>query len=113
MPRPIEIKKLENTLGLNISWSDGSNISITGDTLRRNCPCAECREQRGEINHAQPLAGKKKSLRVVEASLEQSLIINKLWPVGQYALGIAWADGHDSGIYSFDYLRQLSQASRP
>ena len=109
MLTPTEIKKLENTSGLKITWSDGHATDLAGELLRRNCPCAECRERRGEINHSQPLAGKKKALRVVEASLEQSLIINRLWPVGQYALGIAWADGHDSGIYSFDYLRQLSQ----
>jgi DUF971 family protein len=111
MLQPLEIKKLENTQGLGIRWSDGQSSTITSESLRRNCPCAECREQRGEINHGQPLAGKKRALRVVEASLEQSLVIERLWPVGQYALGIAWADGHDSGIYSFDYLQRLAAKS--
>jgi DUF971 family protein len=45
---------------------------------------------------------------VVEATLDQELTLQEIWGVGQYAIGLRWGDGHDSGIYTFEYLRELS-----
>lgn len=83
--------------------------NISSENLRRQCPCAECREKRGDDTHAKPLTGKKRSLAIVESSLEQELELQEIWAVGQYAIGMRWADGHDSGIYTFEFLRELGQ----
>ncbi len=45
---------------------------------------------------------------VVEATLDQELTLQEIWGVGQYAIGLRWGDGHDSGIYTFEYLRELA-----
>lgn len=104
---PREIKR-NGTAGLTIKWSDNLISELTSEALRRNCPCAECREKRGDDTHAKPLTGKKRSLMIVESSLEQELQLEQIWAIGQYAIGIRWGDGHDSGIYSFEFLRQLA-----
>ncbi len=111
MLSPIELKRLDSPNSLFIKWSNGTTCNLLAETLRRSCPCAECREKRGEINHSQPLAAKSKKSRlmIVEHSAEQSLCMTKIWLVGQYALGIAWLDGHDSGIYTFELLQNLAQ----
>ena len=94
--------------GLLITWSDGVQSELSSEQLRRNCPCAGCREMRGDESHAKPLTGKKRSLTVIQSSLQQELELVEVWGVGQYAVGMRWADGHGSGIYTFDYLRALA-----
>ena len=105
--QPTEIKRNE-TKGLTITWQDGATTPLSSEQLRRNCPCAACKEKRGDSTHAKPLTGKKRSLMVVEATLDQELTLQEIWGVGQYAIGLRWGDGHDSGIYTFEYLRELS-----
>ena len=106
---PTEIKRAGSS-GLHISWSDGRRDALPGEFLRRNCPCAACKELRGDTSHSKPLTGKKpkKSLMVIENTIETETSLQQIWGVGQYALGMSWGDGHDSGIYTFDYLRELS-----
>jgi DUF971 family protein len=103
---PREIRR-NGASGLTITWIDGSTRSFSSETLRRNCPCAGCKERRGDTSHAKPLTGRKRSLTVLESSLSQELELQQIWGVGNYAIGITWGDGHDSGIYTFEYLYQL------
>lgn len=107
---PTECRRSDD--GLLLSFNDGTGLKISSETLRRHCPCAECREKRGEGSHDAPLTGKRKpsALRIVEAALDQELLLKEIWAVGNYALGMRWGDGHDSGIYTFDYLRSLADA---
>ncbi len=103
---PTEIRKLET--GIFMLWSDGTTTSISTEILRRNCPCASCREQRGDgESHAKPLTGKKRSLKIIESSLADELVLERIWSVGNYALGMSWADGHTTGIYPFGLLEEL------
>ena len=95
--------------GLAIKWGDGSSSSLSSEVLRRECPCASCKEKRGDTTHAKPLTGKKRSLSIVENTIEQETSLQEIWAVGQYALGIRWGDGHDSGIYPFELLRELGK----
>jgi len=109
-PLPKEIKRLQ-TSGLRITWSDGAIHEINSEVLRKGCPCAGCREARGDDSHAKPLTGKKRSLSIVQNTAEDELSLKEIWGVGQYAIGIKWGDGHDSGIYTFDYLRELANVT--
>ena len=79
-----------------LNWSDGLTQSLALTDLRRQCPCATCNDQRGAANPLQVISGPLPS-----AELEN------LEPVGGYALRFHWADGHNSGIYSFRLLREL------
>jgi ATP-binding protein involved in chromosome partitioning len=106
---PREIKRMEST-GLRVTWQDGSIQELTSEVLRKRCPCAECRELRGDESHAKPLTGKKRSLAIMQNTIDEELALEEIWGVGQYAIGIRWADGHSSGIYTFGYLRELGQS---
>ncbi len=107
-PAPANTQPAPPGRGLEITWSGGEKTIIDSETLRRNCPCATCMEKRGEASHAKPLAGKSSALRVLSATLEQETNLREVWPVGNYALGISWGDGHETGIYSYAHLRKLT-----
>jgi DUF971 family protein len=82
---------------ISISWSDGSTTTYTAAQLRRNCPCAGCIDE---------WTGKK-LLR--DDSVSDDLSFDHTSIVGRYALNFHFSDGHETGIFSFDYLRKLSQ----
>ena len=65
--------------------------------LRRACPCAACK---GEFGHAGRFATNPE-LRPGEDELADISL------VGAYGLNVVWADGHNTGIYTFDSLRRL------
>ena len=106
-PVPLEIRRSGNS-ALHISWSDGVTAQISARTLRVNCPCAECRAKRGDDSHATPLTPKKRSLAVIDATLDEQTDLQEIWGIGQYALGMRWGDGHQTGIFTFSLLRDLS-----
>jgi ATP-binding protein involved in chromosome partitioning len=105
MDTPKQIRK--TATGLTIEWQNGAQEELPALTLRQNCPCAGCREKRGDTSHQQPLAPKHSSLRVIQHSSDEELTIERVWLVGNYAIGLGWKDGHSTGIYTFDYLRSL------
>jgi DUF971 family protein len=85
---------------LAIKWDDGSESFIPLEKLRRHCPCAGCQGERdimGNLykNPDQPLTARAFELRRV---------VN----VGGYAIQPIWADGHATGIFSFEYLLRLA-----
>jgi len=89
--RPVNVKAPHGARELSITWADGAQSSYPHEILRGFCPCATCQGHSGKIEFR---AGGDLDLR----ELEQ---------VGNYALGLTWADGHHTGIYSFRYLRTL------
>lgn len=110
---PSKIRRVPGQ-GLEIQWRSSPAVLIPNQQLRANCPCALCREQRGDESHAKPLTGtpaRKSMLKVIEHTKDESLALQEIWAVGSYALGMRWGDGHDSGIYNFELLKQLSSGS--
>jgi len=95
---PQDIQQIENELA--IKWADGSESFIPLEQLRRGCPCAGCR---GEMDVMGNLyKGPEIPLR------PESFILRSLVRVGTYAIQPVWGDGHNSGIYSFEYLHRLA-----
>jgi DUF971 family protein len=88
---------------LSIEWSDGERRVYAMRELRDACPCATCREKRSQP--ADPLA-----LPVLKQVPTQPLSIAAMEPVGNYAYAIRFSDGHDTGIFAFELLRQLGHA---
>ena len=86
---------------LVIEWSDGKKRAITFSELRKSCPCATCRELRAKP--PQPTSG----LQVLSMAEARPLKILGMTPVGNYAYSIAFSDGHDTGIFTLEFLRQL------
>jgi DUF971 family protein len=99
--RPITLKK-EGEDRLIIEWSDGQRTTHTWQNLRANCPCATCREER--VKPPDPF-------RIISPSefAAGPLRPVAMTPVGRYAYKITWNDGHDTGIYSFEALRELDE----
>ena len=90
-----------------IQWSDDTKSRYTADLLRQRCPCATCREKKSANDSGLP---RPMSLPVLSMSEAQPLRIEGMRPVGNYAYNIAFSDGHDSGIFTFEYLRELGQS---
>ena len=91
---PREIKQ-EDDSTLRITWGDEKQCSYEAAELRRSCPCAQCvNEWTGE--------------RVLKPeTISEEIEIRDLSLVGRYAINFRWSDGHETGIYSFRYLREL------
>ena len=91
---PREISQESNTQ-LRITWADDRVCDFNAAALRRVCPCAQCvNEWTGQ--------------RVLAPEMiSEELTIRDLNLVGRYALNFQWSDGHETGIYSFKYLREL------
>jgi DUF971 family protein len=88
---------------LEIEWSDGVTQCISWRKLRDACPCASCRVDRSKPPKPQPL------LAVLSSAEARPLAPASMRPAGNYAYAIAFSDGHSSGIYSLELLRQLGQ----
>lgn len=99
---PKRIRRLD-TEGLELTWSDGSVDTISSKVLRENCPAADAHGK------SAPPEGKSSMLTVVDSSLEEQLKLVRIWGIGNYAIGIEWGDGHKTGIYSYDYLDELTR----
>ena len=112
MNTPTEIKRLGSS-GLQITWPGGRVQQLQSEQLRRSCPCATCLESRGDTTHAKPLGGPGKSggakgmLSIVSSSRDEELRLERIWAIGNYAIGIEWGDGHKTGVYSFGLLEGL------
>ena len=93
---------------LRIEWSDGSARIYRVRELRDACPCAGCREKRNAPPPA-PAAGGLLSLPVLTAAEARPLELQGMAPVGNYAYSIQFSDGHETGIYTFELLRELGE----
>ena len=96
--RPVKVLRVSPS-ELSVGWSDGHNGRHTTPVLRNYCPCAGCKIER-EGNEGPALLPIIVPGRNELSSIEQ---------VGSYALQFFWADGHRTGIYSFEYLRQICE----
>lgn len=95
--RPIDIQPIGDELA--IKWDDGRESFFKLETLRRRCPCAGCQGETdimGNLYKGPDRALTPASFQLVRVGM-----------VGGYAIQPVWADGHSSGLYSFDYLRRL------
>jgi DUF971 family protein len=90
--RPTSIKAPHGARSLEITWGDGQKVAYPHEILRGYCPCAGCQGHSGSIKF-QP--GGDLDLRNIEQ-------------VGNYAVAFTWGDTHNSGIYTFRFLRALA-----
>ena len=96
--RPLDLQQIGQELA--VKWDDGSESFIPLESLRRHCPCAGCKGEMDVLgnvykNPDQPLP--PDAFRLI-----------RIVSVGGYALQPVWADGHSSGLFSFDYLKRVA-----
>lgn len=95
-PSPKNIRQVDATT-LGIAWNDGHESVYAVKTLREKCPCAHCVDE---------WTGEK---RIAPGSIPDTIRPVKLHSVGLYAVQIQWNDGHDTGLYTHEYLRNLCE----
>jgi DUF971 family protein len=99
-PIRLNLKKDEK---LEIDWQDGHRCVYSISYLRTMCPCAMCKAVREENQASKP----KSRLNILPGNFAEPLKAIGAELVGNYALRIDWSDQHSSGIYSFEYLREI------
>ena len=82
---------------LTITWGDGRDAYYSFAGLRAVCPCVLC--QGGHANMGQPA-----DKLLLGRAQDDALNLEAVTPIGSYAVQFRWNDGHDSGIYTWDYL---------
>lgn len=95
--RPTEIKRLPHSL--TIQWKDGLMSELSYRLLREKCPCARCNAEKRQNDPFRMLPS--------DDYWEQLHLVG-IQPVGRYAIQLQWSDGHKTGIYTFNFLRELS-----
>ncbi len=99
--RPTDIQTIGDELA--IKWEGGGESFVRLEKLRRHCPCAGCRGE-GDIM-GNVAMGPQKILTA------QSFQLRRLEKVGGYAVQPFWADGHGSGIFTFELLKQMADSA--
>ena len=102
-PEHIAISKSK---GIKIDWKDGHRSEYSLAYLRDECPCASCTGAHGtapqKSNYSAPLPPAN-PFQMYKPVLKMSGVEE----VGHYAIRILWNDGHNTGIYSFEHLREI------
>lgn len=80
---------------LMLTWDDGHRSLYTVADLRYLCPCASCVDEHTGIR------------TIKKENIPSNINVSEFAPVGRYAVRFRWSDGHQTGIYSFDYLRKI------
>jgi DUF971 family protein len=94
-PRPTEIKLHQKSRLLEIAFDDGKRYTLPCEYLRVFSPSAEVR-------------GHGPGQEVLQVG-KRNVEIKEIEPVGSYAVKLAFSDGHDTGLYSWDYLYELGE----
>jgi DUF971 family protein len=95
--RPSQVARIGTELA--VAWEDGAEHYFPLEFLRRACPCAACGGEPDALG------------RVIRPEVhyqEKSFDLTSYEFVGGYAIQPRWADGHSTGIYSWNYLRKLA-----
>ncbi len=102
-PKSVKVN-MSTGSGMEIEWKDGHRSDYSFPFLRDACPCALCNEERAKDGRQpgdplKPVAG---SLPMFKATARPT----QVEPVGKYAIRFTWNDGHQHGIYSWEFLRE-------
>jgi DUF971 family protein len=90
---PVEIRRIEDR-EIHITWSDGHRSVFPNKALRERCPCAGCVHE---------LTGQ----RLLDSrSVRPDIRAEEISLVGRYAIRVRWSDGHATGIFTFEKLRE-------
>ncbi len=105
-PAPVQVSEggsvdrlaaLDHSNGaLVLRWGDGRVQRLPDRDLRLACQCAQCREE---------MTGKR---LLNPENVPLDIALTRVWSVGNYALGMAFSDGHDTGIYTFNALQAMA-----
>jgi DUF971 family protein len=103
-PKSVKVNLTSGT-GMDIEWKDGHHSHYLFTFLRDACPCALCDEERSKSNRepGEPPKPAPGSLPMFKAAAKPV----SAEAVGKYAIRFNWNDGHELGIYSWGFLREV------
>lgn len=88
--------EIDSEQGMLVEWPDGHQSRFSFESLRAACPCAACRDQ-----------NQRRDPRIETPPRPPSATrLSRVFPIGRYAVCLVWGDGHNTGIYSWEYLRE-------
>ena len=93
--------KLKDKSFLEITWEDESLSQISLKYLRDECPCATCKGETVLLKTYRPPTKKMVT--------PEMYLIKNIETVGEYAIQVTWKDGHNTGIYTYEYLQELDR----
>lgn len=94
-PWPLELRYSRDDRALHVTFESGEKYELSAEYLRVESPSAE-------------VQGHGASTKVTVAG-KKSVGIDRMEPIGRYAVRIVFDDGHDTGLFSWDYLAQLGR----
>ncbi len=94
-PWPTELRLKKSERILEVDFDDGNTFAISAELLRVESPSAEVQ------GHG---SGQKKTVPG-----KRAVAIEKVEPVGTYAVRLIFSDSHDSGLFTWDYLHELGR----
>jgi DUF971 family protein len=99
-PTSITAERAKNEM--TVVWDDGHLSRYPFALLRAGCPCAECRGGHERMSDTPDPA-----VFTTELPDTPAVHLKTIVPTGSYAISPVWEDGHDAGIFRWDYLRRL------
>jgi len=94
---PVKIKIVDKK-NLLIIWDDKAEELLELKMLRKLCPCATCLSER-----------EKQSKMYIPIFTDNQITVKAITQVGKYAIQIMWNDGHNTGIYEYPFLKNMSE----
>ena len=94
--------KLSSPNELSVLWDTGHASIISIRSLRDRCPCAGCQGETVLLKTYKPAP---------QPDLPGKYDLKGIQQIGRYAIQISWGDGHSTGIYTWEYLRNLCECS--
>jgi DUF971 family protein len=103
-PKSVKVN-LSTGRGVDIEWTDGHGSHYSFAFLRDACPCALCNDERQKARRepGEPQAAAPGTLPIFKPAMKPTSAEG----VGKYAIKFHWNDGHDLGIYSWKFLREV------
>ncbi len=96
--------KIKDKSKLYIKWNDETETDISLKYLRDECPCANCKGETVLLKTYRPVKQNNDNPDIYK--------ITNIETVGGYAISITWKDGHNTGIYSWEYLKKLEESEK-
>ena len=94
-PWPVELRYSKAARTLKVAFEDGAHFDLPAEYLRVESPSAE-------------VQGHGVSTKIIVAG-KKNVAIERIEPVGRYAVRLVFDDGHDTGLFTWDYLHQLGR----
>ena len=111
MPLPIDMRKRPAGVKVHVTTGEGVEITLSDGHasrydfayLRDHCPCATCNDERLKKDQQIAQHGSSAILPMYKPKVKAK----SATAVGNYAIQINFSDGHTTGIFSFDHLREI------